>query len=114
MRTHYLRHVRGAIAEFEFTLTFATAPIDIARASIRTRSTAEKRGALVFGEGKCITCDATKGKSNEMFSDFENHVVGIPQLVVLRRFGARTSTYFYDGPGENEDFGAMQISSAIP
>ena len=70
---------------------------------------AEKRGALVFfGEGKCITCHATKGKSNEMFSDFENHVAGIPQLAPP--FGVNTSNMIYDGPGEDEDFGAMQIS----
>ena len=99
-----------AIAEFEFTLTFATAPIDkFARGHQNAMTDAEKRGALVFfGEGKCITCHATKGKSNEMFSDFENHVAGIPQLAP--RFGARTSNMIYDGPGENEDFGAMQIS----
>ncbi len=70
---------------------------------------AEKRGALVFfGEGKCVTCHATKGKSNEMFSDFENHVAGIPQLAPF--FGVGTSNMIYDGPGENEDFGAQQIS----
>ncbi|MBC8106785.1 MAG: hypothetical protein H7Z14_09365 [Anaerolineae bacterium] len=99
-----------AIAEFEFTLTFATAPIDwYARGYRNAMSDAEKRGALVFfGEGKCITCHATKGKSNEMFSDFENHVAGIPQLAP--KFGAATSNMIYDGPGENEDFGAMQIS----
>lgn len=99
-----------AIAEFEFTLTFATAPIDrFARGQEDAMTAAEKRGALVFfGEGKCITCHATKGKSNEMFSDFENHVAGIPQLAP--RFGARTSNMIYDGPDEDQDFGAMQIS----
>jgi cytochrome c peroxidase len=99
-----------AIAEFEFTLTFATAPIDrFARGQQNAMTDAEKRGALVFfGEGKCITCHATKGKSNEMFSDFENHVAGIPQLAPP--FGARTSNMIYDGPDEDQDFGAMQIS----
>jgi cytochrome c peroxidase len=99
-----------AIAEFEFTLTFATAPIDrFARGQQWAMTDAEKRGALVFfGEGKCITCHATKGRSNEMFSDFENHVAGIPQLAP--RFGKHTSNMIYDGPGEDEDFGAMQIS----
>ncbi len=99
-----------AIAEFEFTLTFATAPIDrFARGQQNAMTDAEKRGALVFfGEGKCITCHATKGKSNEMFSDFENHVAGIPQLAP--RVRRRTSNMIYDGPGEDEDFGAMQIS----
>jgi cytochrome c peroxidase len=101
-----------AIAEFEFTLTFADAPIDkFARGQHNAMTAAEKRGALVFfGEGKCVTCHATNGKSNEMFSDFENHVAGIPQLAPP--FGERTSNMIYDpiGEGENEDFGAMQIS----
>jgi cytochrome c peroxidase len=99
-----------AIAEFEFTLTFATAPLDrFARGQQNAMTDAEKRGALVFfGEGKCIACHATEGRSNEMFSDFENHVAGIPQLAP--EFGAATSNMIYDGPGENEDFGAMQVS----
>ena len=97
-----------AIAEFEFTLTFANAPIDrFARGQHNAMTDAEKRGALVFfGEGECITCHATKGRSNEMFSDFENHVAGIPQLAPP--FGK--SNMVYDGPGFDEDFGAMQIS----
>ncbi len=101
-----------AIAEFEFTLVFANAPIDeFARGRHNAMSDAEKRGALVFfGEGKCITCHATSGKSNEMFSDFENHVAGIPQLAPA--FGEFTSNMIYDGDGEDEDFGAMQISGA--
>ena len=99
-----------AIAEFEFTLTFATAPIDrFARGQKNAMTDDEKRGALVFfGEGKCVTCHATRGRSNEMFSDFENHVAGIPQLAPP--FGEGTSNLVYDGPGEDEDFGAMQIS----
>ena len=97
-----------AIAEFEFTLTFATAPIDrFARGQPNAMTDAEKRGALVFfGEGKCITCHATRGRSNEMFSDFENHVAGIPQLAPP--FG--NSNMVYDGPDADQDFGAMQIS----
>ena len=99
-----------AIAEFEFTLTFANAPIDrFGRGQQNAMTDAEKRGALVFfGEGKCIACHATKGRSNEMFSDFENHVAGIPQLAPP--FGAHTSNMIYDGPDEDQDFGAMQIS----
>jgi cytochrome c peroxidase len=99
-----------AIAEFEFTLVFADAPIDqFARGSHGAMTAAAKRGALVFfGEGKCVTCHAVSGQSNEMFSDFQNHVAGIPQLAPP--FGVGTSNMIYDGPGENEDFGAMQIS----
>ena len=101
-----------AIAEFEFTLTFADAPIDkFARGGHDAMTAAEKRGALVFfGDGKCVTCHSTKGGSNEMFSDFKNHVAGIPQLAPP--FGVETGNMIYDpvGEGENEDFGAMQIS----
>src|SRR5688572_19196729 len=63
-------HFARAIAEFEFTLTFADAPIDrFARGHENAMTQAEKRGALVFfGEGKCVTCHSVKGKSNEMFS----------------------------------------------
>jgi cytochrome c peroxidase len=99
-----------AIAEFEFTLTFANAPIDrFARGQQGAMNAAEKRGALVFfGEGKCVTCHAVKGKSNEMFSDFENHVIGVPQIAPF--FGVGRSNMIYDGPGANEDFGLEQLS----
>lgn len=99
-----------AVAEFEFSLTFADAPIDqFARGEHNAMTDSEKRGALVFfGEGKCITCHATKGKSNEMFSDFENHVAGIPQLAPI--FGVGTSNVIYDGEGADEDFGMAQMA----
>jgi cytochrome c peroxidase len=105
-------HFGRALAEFEFTLVFADAPIDqFARGRENAMTDAEKRGALVFfSEGKCVTCHAVKGKSNEMFSDFQNHVAGIPQLTP--KFGVGTGNMVYDGPGENEDFGAMQISGS--
>ncbi len=103
-------HFARAIAEFEFTLVFANAPIDqFARGRENAMTNAEKRGALVFfGEGKCVTCHAVKGKANEMFSDFQNYVAGIPQLAP--EFGVGKSNMIYDGPGSNEDFGAMQVS----
>jgi cytochrome c peroxidase len=103
-------HFARAIAEFEFTLVFANAPIDqFARGRENAMTNAEKRGALVFfGEGKCVTCHAVKGKANEMFSDFQNYVAGIPQLAP--EFGVGKSNMIYDGPDSNEDFGAMQIS----
>jgi len=101
-----------AIAEFEFTLVFADAPIDqFARGDKNAMTAAEKRGALVFfdeGRGKCVTCHAVKGKSNEMFSDFDNHVVGVPQIAPF--FGVGKSNMIYDGPGANEDFGLEQIT----
>lgn len=99
-----------AIAEFEFTLVFANAPVDrFARGQHGAMTAAEKRGALVFfGEGKCVTCHAVKGKSNEMFSDFKNHVIGVPQIAPF--FGVGLSNMVYDGPDANEDFGLEQLS----
>jgi len=99
-----------AIAEFEFTLVFANAPIDrFARGQHGAMTAAEKRGALVFfGQGTCVTCHSVKGKSSEMFSDFQDHVIGVPQIAPF--FGVGRSNMVYDGPDANEDFGLQQIS----
>ena len=48
------------------------------------------------------------GQSNEMFSDFENHDIGVPQIAP--DFGVGLGNVIFDGPGENEDFGAEQVS----
>ena len=103
-------HFGRAIAEFEFALTFANAPIDrFARGHHNAMTDAEKRGALVFfGQGRCVTCHAVSGKSNEMFSDFQNHVIGVPQIAPY--FGVKRGNMIFDGPAADEDFGAMQIS----
>jgi cytochrome c peroxidase len=95
-----------AIAEFEFTLTFATAPIDrFARGDRAALSTEEKQGALLFfGTARCATCHAVTGQSNEMFSDFQDHVIGVPQIV------PRVTNSVFDGPGGNEDFGREQVT----
>ena len=94
-----------AIAEFEFTLVFADAPFDrFARGDVTAMSSSQKRGALVFfGKGKCVECHKTDGSSNEMFSDFEEHVIGVPQ--VAPAFGVSQGNVIFSGPGENEDFG---------
>jgi cytochrome c peroxidase len=99
-----------AIAEFEFSMTFADAPIDrFARGDAYALSAAEKRGALVFfGKGRCVSCHAVAGQSNEMFSDFEMHNIGVPQIAPF--FGAGTGNVIFDGPGEDEDFGLEQIT----
>ena len=99
-----------AIAEFEFTLTFANAPIDrFARGESKAMSNSEKRGALLFfGKAQCVSCHQVAGASNEMFSDFQNHVSGVPQIAPF--FGVGKSNMIYDGPGEDEDFGLEQIS----
>jgi cytochrome c peroxidase len=95
-----------AIAEFEFTLTFANAPIDrFARGERNALTDDEKRGALLFfGEARCSQCHKVSGQSNEMFSDFQDHVIGVPQL---SPFVTNSS---FDGLGANEDFGLEQIT----
>jgi cytochrome c peroxidase len=94
-------HFARAIAEFEFSLTFADAPIDrFARGERNAMTLAEKRGAvLFFGSAGCVSCHAVSGKSNEMFSDFRQHVIGVPQLV------PDDTNNTFDGPGADEDFG---------
>jgi cytochrome c peroxidase len=95
-----------AIAEFEFILTFANAPIDrFARGERDALTQKEKRGALLFfGPARCSTCHSVAGQSNEMFSDFENHVIGVPQVAPY------VTNNRFDGPGANEDFGLEQIT----
>lgn len=102
--------VARAIAEFELTLVFANAPIDrFARGERSAMTLPEKRGALIFfGEAGCVQCHAVAGRSNEMFSDFEMHVVGVPQIAP--RFGAGAGNVIFDGPGEDEDFGLEQVT----
>lgn len=99
-----------AIAEFEFTLVFANAPIDrFARGETAAMSEPEKKGALVFfGEGRCVQCHAVAGPSNEMFSDFNMHVIGVPQIAPA--FGTAKGNVIFDGPGKDEDFGLEQIT----
>lgn len=99
-----------AIAEFEFTLVRANAPLDrYARGDRSAMTRAEKRGALVFfGTGGCVRCHAVAGEANEMFSDFRMHVAAVPQLAPL--FGLGTGNVIFDGPGEDEDFGLEQIT----
>jgi len=99
-----------AIAEFEFTLVFADAPIDrFARGDRQAMTIPQKQGALVFfGKGRCSSCHAVAGPSNEMFSDFEMHVVGVPQIAP--EFGVPTGNMIFDGPGRDEDFGLEQVT----
>ncbi len=99
-----------AIAEFEFSLTFADAPVDrFMRGDHAAMSDAQKRGALLFfGKAGCARCHAVAGDSNEMFSDFQMHVVGVPQIAPA--FGAGTGNVMFDGPGEDEDFGLEDIT----
>lgn len=102
--------VAQAIAEFQISLTLANAPIDqFARGEMNALSAREKRGALLFfGNANCVTCHAVAGRSNEMFSDFENRVLGVPQIAPA--FGVGTGNVLFDGPRHDEDFGAEQIT----
>jgi cytochrome c peroxidase len=99
-----------AIAEFELTLTFANAPIDrFARGHGQAMTDSEKRGALLFfGKANCVACHAVAGDANEMFTDFKNRVVGVPQIAPY--FGSGTGNMMFDGPGQDEDFGLEQIT----
>ena len=99
-----------AIAEFEFTLVFANAPIDrFARGERDAMSIEEKKGALLFfGEAGCVRCHAVAGGANEMFSDFRMRVIGVPQIAPL--FGTGSGNMIFDGPGRDEDFGLEQIT----
>ena len=100
-----------AIAEFEFTLVFANAPIDrFARGEKNALTDDQKRGALLFfGSANCAACHAVSGQSNEMFSDFRMHVVGVPQIAPEVGNPAAGNVTF-DGPGQNEDFGLEQVT----
>ena len=75
---------------------------------------AQKRGALLFfGKAQCVQCHAVAGRSsvgfaNEMFSDFAEHVVGVPQIAPV--FGAGKGNVIFEGPGQNEDFGLEEIT----
>ena len=95
-----------AIAEFELTLVFADAPIDrYARGIQNALTTSEKQGAvLFFGRAGCVKCHAVAGQSNEMFSDFRQHVAGVPQIA------PSLGNIVFDGPGANEDFGLEQVT----
>jgi cytochrome c peroxidase len=98
--------VAAAISEFELQQTYANAPIDkFARGQLWAMTKAQKRGALLFfGEAKCVSCHSVSGASNEMFSDFAEHNIGVPQIVPVE------TNAVFDGPGANEDFGLEQVT----
>lgn len=98
------QHIAAALAEFQFTLVRADAPLDrFARGDADAMSAEEKRGALLFfGRAQCAECHNTQGFSNEMFSDFEDHVIGVPQVT------PSVGNVPFDGPGANEDYGLEQ------
>src|SRR5215510_4033288 len=95
-----------AISEFEFTQVYADAPIDrYARGNANALTLSQKTGAvLFFGRAGCVACHAVSGASNEMFSDFRQHVAGMPQIA------PSNGNVTFDGPGANEDFGLEQVT----
>jgi len=99
-------HFGQAIAEFEFTLVFANAPLDrYARGEPHALSTSQKYGALLFfGKAGCVQCHQVADESNEMFSDFQQHVIGVPQVT------PSVNNVGFDGPGQNEDFGLERVT----
>ena len=99
-----------AIAEFEFTLVFADAPLDeFARGNTTAMTPAQKRGALLFfGPSGCVSCHAVAGPSNEMFSDFAAHAIGVPQIAP--EFGAGAGNVLFAGAGHDEDFGLEEVT----
>src|SRR6266705_1950304 len=100
-----------AIAEFEFSLVLANAPIDqYARGQKKALSNDQKKGALLFfGTAGCVECHRVSGPSNEMFSDFTQHVIGVPQIAPAVGDPLAGNVTF-DGPGHNEDFGLEQVT----
>jgi len=96
----------AALAEFEFTLIFADAPLDqFARGQRNALSESQKRGALVFfGKARCVQCHAVSGYASEMFSDFREHVIGIPQIAPT------AGNVTFDGANQDEDFGLEQVT----
>ena len=103
--------VGQAIAEFEFSLTFANAPVDrFARGDRAAMTDGQKRGALLFfGRAGCVRCHAVAGTSNEMFSDFEMHAAGVPQLAPV--YGVGTGDVAFAGPNGDEDYGLEDITA---
>lgn len=98
-------HIGAALAEFQFTLVRADAPIDAYTRGDRGAMTVQqKRGASLFFhiDSKCGECHNTHDFANEMFSDFEPHVLGVPQV------NPTGSISTFDGPGANEDYGLEQ------
>src|SRR5204862_4665239 len=56
------------------------------------------------GQAGCVACHSVAGPSNEMFSDFEEHAAGIPQIA------PRVTNNIFDGPAANEDYGREEIT----
>lgn len=104
-------HIGQAIAEFEMSLTFTDAPIDrYARGNLAAMTPSQKRGAvLFFDKAGCVGCHAVSGGSNEMFSDFANHRLGVPQIAPV--YGSGSGNFLFDGDKCDQDFGAFNSAN---
>jgi cytochrome c peroxidase len=100
-------HIGAALAEFQFTLIRADAPLDRYARGDKAALTHEQKlgGALFFQRrSSCFECHITLGYANQMFSDFDAHVLAVPQVVPIN------SNAEFDGPGKNEDFGLERVT----
>ncbi len=101
---------------------FADAPLDrFARGHRNALTEPQQRGALLFfTRGGYVSCHAVAGASSEMFTDFANHVSGVPQ-VAPRAYGLRPGgdpldpeafpgNFDFSGENHDEDFGREEVS----
>jgi len=102
--------IAQALGEWEAGMVRADAPLDrFARGSLAAMTDDQKQGALLFfGKANCVACHSTSGTSNEMFSDFKFHNIGVPQIAPI--FGVGKGNFIFDGPGQNEDFGLEEVT----
>jgi len=114
--------IGAALAEFQMANTFANAPLDrFARGYRHALTESQQRGALLFfTRGTCVSCHAVAGASNEMFTDFDTYVAGIPQIAP-KSFGLRPGgdplnaadfpgNFAFSGEAFDEDFGREEVT----
>ena len=114
--------IGAALAEFQVANTFADSPLDrFARGDRDALKPAEVRGAMTFfTKGQCVSCHAVAGRASEMFSDFENHVAGVPPIAP-KGFGLKPGgdpmnpedfpgNFLFSGPNADEDFGREEVT----
>lgn len=98
--------IADALGHFMESLVMTEAPWDdYVRGNRDALSDAAKRGAIAFFEDdRCASCHA-----GEMFSDFENHNIGVPQVGPgTSRAAPGDATY---GGRTNWDFGLEEITT---
>ena len=113
--------IGAALAEFQVANSFANAPLDrFARGHRHALTESQQRGALLFFTKGCLSCHGVAGASNEMFTDFENYVAGIPQIAP-KGFGLKPGgdplnaddfpgNFAFSGPASDEDFGREEVT----